>query len=271
MVARAARWAVTAGLMLAVVPEAFAQADGAASAREAMKSRSNLSIMEGVLERAVILGANNLNQRVRAVTPQDVLLLTGEARVRGFRLHGYGLFFDVEVPVLRQSVAWSLQALLDQGGLPLTAAVSQLRAYVNSVTDLGARRSLEVALRRLELQVYSTRTGIAPASGAPVVAQGFPAIPTAALAWLADPNGAYTAEVKSALMDAMLEHSGALMIGPDEWLTAAARDNGPRDHLNPSDDVRSIVLRVKGRDLAALRAGRLSLDEARSRVEVRQE
>ena len=116
--ARAARWAVTAGLMLAVVPEAFAQADGAASAREAMKSRSNLSIMEGVLERAVILGANNLNQRVRAVTPQDVLLLTGEARVRGFRLHGYGLFFDVEVPVLRQSVAWSLQALLDQGGLP---------------------------------------------------------------------------------------------------------------------------------------------------------
>ena len=72
-------------------------------------------------------------------------------------------------------------------------------------------------------------------------------------------------------MDAMLEHSGALMVGPDEWLTAAARDNEPRDRLNPGDDVRSIVLRVKGRDLTDLRAGRLSLAEARSRVEVEQE
>jgi hypothetical protein len=69
-------------------------------------------------------------------------------------------------------------------------------------------------------------------------------------------------------MDAMLEHSGALMVGPDEWLTAAARDNEPRDRLNPGDDVRSIVLRVKGSDLTDLRAGRLSLDEALSQVEV---
>src|ERR1700757_896122 len=78
--------------------------------QEQLKARSNISIMEGVLQRAVVTGAENLNRRVRTVAPQDVLLLTGGAEARGFRLDGYGVFFDVEVPVLRQSVAWSLRA-----------------------------------------------------------------------------------------------------------------------------------------------------------------
>ena len=37
-------------------------------------------------------------------------------------------------------------------------------------------------------------------------------------------------------MDAMLEHSGALAIGPDEWLTIAARgDSTSRPRLAPAD------------------------------------
>ena len=73
-------------------------------------------------------------------------------------------------------------------------------------------------------------------------------------------------------MDAMIENSGPLTLGPDEWLTVAARDNVPRDPLIPSDtaDFSTIIFRVKGSDLTAFRAGRLTLEEARKKVEVRE-
>ena len=59
-------------------------------------------------------------------------------------------------------------------------------------------------------------------------------------------------------MDAMIENSGPIALGADEWLTVAARDNVPRDPLIPTDaaDTRSVIFRVKGSDLAAFRAGR---------------
>jgi hypothetical protein len=89
---------------------------------------------------------------------------------------------------------------------------------------------------------------------------------------LENPNDAYTREVKAALIDAMLENSGPMALGADEWLTVAARDNAPRDTLIPGDtlDFSTIIFRVKGSDLAAFRAGRLTLEEARTRIEVRE-
>ncbi len=267
-----------------VVPIAVAllMAAGAAQAQEsgaarrapvvtdAAKVRSNLSIMEGVLERAVVLGADSLNRRVRALAPQDPpLLLAGEVDVRGFRLDGYGVFFDVEVPVLRQSVAWSLRALMDQGGVPLTAALSQLRAYVRTAADAQTRQSLERALQRLEMQVGAGDShGVTPAAAS---SSGAVAPAPEALEWLSNPNAVYTAAVKAALVDAMLEHSQALAIGADEWLTIAARDNESRRHPGQGDDGGTITLRVKGSDLAALRAGRITVEDARRRVEIREQ
>jgi hypothetical protein len=89
---------------------------------------------------------------------------------------------------------------------------------------------------------------------------------------LQDPSEAYTQEVKSALIDAMIDNSGSLGIGDDEWLTLAARDNVQIDRFTPGDpsEVSTIVLRIKGSDLAAYRAGRITLDEVRSRVDVRE-
>jgi len=274
-VTRTAALAVTAALALTTASTVFAQAaQESAADLAAMKARSNISIMEGVLERAVVLGANNLNRRVRAVAPQDVLLLTGEASARGFRLDGYGLFFDVEVPVLRQSVAWSLRALMDQSGVPLGVALSELRVYVQSVQDPRTRQSLERALHRIELQVGGDVNGLTVASAAspgPAPSPS-PKLSPAALAWLNDPNGAYTSEVKGALIDAMLEHSAALGIASGEYLTVAARDNERPSRVDSGagDDVSSIILRIKGSDLQALLAGRMTLDEARRRVEVRE-
>jgi hypothetical protein len=172
------------------------------------------------------------------------------------------VFFDVEVPVLRQSVAWSLRALMDQGGMPLAVALDQLRSYVRAAADVRMRQSLETALQRVELQVSTSEFGVGAQH------QGVPTVP-AALEWLKDPNGAYTTEVQGTLVDAMLEHSQALGLGADEWLTVAARDNKPPSRTGQGDDGVTITLRVKGSDLAAARAGRLTQEQVHGRVQVR--
>lgn len=259
---RTRRWLAGACTVVVLAGGAQAQTARPAAADAAARTRSNLSIMEGVLERAVVLGADSLNRRVKVLAPQDPpLLLAGEADVRGFRLDGYGVFFDVEVPMLRQSVAWSLRARLEQNGVPVAAALDQLRSYVRSATDARTRQSLEQALQRLELQVSSPENG---------AATGGRAVSSAEVAWLSDPNAAYTAAVKGALIDAMLEHSQALGLAPGEWLTVAARDNESRAHV-PGEDRTTVTLRIKGSDLAALRAGQISPEEARRRVEIREQ
>jgi hypothetical protein len=70
----------------------------------------------------------------------------------------------------------------------------------------------------------------------------------------------------------MIENSGSLPVGENEWLTVAARDNIRPDRLVPGDtsNISSIVFRIKGSDLAAFRAGRMTLEDARTHVEVKQ-
>ena len=47
-----------------------------------------------MLEGAVEHGATVIRDRLQALLPAD-MLLTENARARGFRLEGYGVFFDV--------------------------------------------------------------------------------------------------------------------------------------------------------------------------------
>src|SRR5262245_12555250 len=75
--------------------------------------RHHIYVMEGALARAVNFGASRLTREVRAVIP-DLFVLAGEAQARGVYLEGYGVFFDVEVPMLRQSMMWSLRTMMDQ-------------------------------------------------------------------------------------------------------------------------------------------------------------
>ena len=81
---------------------------------------------------------------------------------------------------------------------------------------------------------------------------------------------AYREAIKSALVDAMLEHSRGINIQPDEWLTIAAHrgDSG----LTPNEIVTTstLVLRIKGSDLAVYDADRTKKDEIRKRVEARE-
>jgi hypothetical protein len=278
-------------VLVAAAPAALGQSAQSPSVELAAQARYKIFVMEGVLERAVANGAAILSRQVRAVAP-DSLLLTGQPEARGFRLDSYGVFFDVQVPALRRSVAWTLRSMADDNGVAATTALAQLRAHVQTVSDPRMRAELQRALRRLELQVGPGPMQVAPdrvtSSGSSSLASPASASqrvevsdPAAAgqmgalivdPALLLNPNEAYTREVKAALIDAMLENSGPLGINSDEWLTVAARDNERGDRLVPGDayDVMTIVFRIKGSDLADFRAGRMSIEDARQRVEVRE-
>lgn len=273
-------------LILGVAGVSSAQTAQSSAEAEQARARQRVFMMEGVLERAVQIGVDSLRQRVRTVMPDDTLLLSGAPAVRGFRLDGYGVIFDVEVPALRRSMAWSLRTMNESAAM-VARDIAQMRAMLQAIPDPRVRAEFERSLRRVQQQMGPMGPAPAPevtaAQAAPgaVTAQAVsstsiaPAGPPAPLPdvqLLQDPSQAYTQEVKAALIDAMVENSGPLGIGNDEWLTLAARDNVQIDRFTPGDpsEVSTIVLRIKGSDLAAFRAGRITLDEVRARVDVRE-
>ena len=109
-------------------------------------------MMEGVLERAVQLGVDNLRRRVRAVMPDDALLQGGAPQVRGFWLDGYGVFFDIEVPALRRSLAWSIRTMNETGNA-LARDLAAMRAFVPAIPDPRVKAEFERTLRRVQQQI----------------------------------------------------------------------------------------------------------------------
>ena len=255
----------------AVVPLAAQNAAAARAAADQKQSRYQIGVMERVLEGAVEHGATVTRDRLQALLPAQ-MLLSENARVRGFRLDGYGVFFDVEVPSLEGTLPWSFRTL-DQNDLGLESALKALHAHIEAAGD----PNLQQALTRIELQVGPmsavTRGGGAPAgaryatgSAAATGADGRQSTDPI----LSDPEEAYRGEVKQALMDAMLDHAAPLAIGPDEWLTIAARRNENRVRLAlPESNVQTIVIRARGADLAAFRGGQISREDAFKRIEAR--
>ena len=242
--------------------------------RDLTLARQQIAIMESVLESAVANGAENLVRQVRAVMP-DMLMLTGAPRARGFRLDGYGVFFDVDVPEMRRSMTWTLRTLIDESGLAANA-LAELRSTLEVITDPQVRAEAERAIQRIERQVgppVDERPGLSTATASGSAEAATPGLPPGIDPLLVEnPSAAYTKEVRAALIDAMLQTSGSLEVGPDEWLTVAARDNYSGQPFVPdSADLPTLVLRVRGSDLAAFRAGRITLDEGRGRVQTREQ
>jgi hypothetical protein len=90
-----------------------------------VQARQQMSAFEGVLENAVRLGAQMLNQRLQESNTDNMVMLAGQARARGFRLDDYGVVFDVEFPSMRRSMVWSMQELANAnagGGRALRTA-----------------------------------------------------------------------------------------------------------------------------------------------------
>jgi hypothetical protein len=253
------------------------------AAAQRREARYQIGQMERLLEGAVEHGASVIRDRLAAVMPAD-MLLTESARARGFRLDGYGMFFDVEVPSLAGTLPWSIQTL-DQNDLGLDTALRTLRSFIERSASNDV--NLQQALKRVELQVAPVSTALAlgplagpaganaaGAAGARTAVAPTPdpaaAAATARNAILSDPNEAYRTQIREALIDTMLEHSRGLSIAAEELLTVAARGIEDRPRLTSADnDGRTHVLSVRGADLTAFLGGQITRDEARQRVQVR--
>ena len=265
---------VVIGTLIAAPAWAQPAASTARADADARQSRYQIGQMERLLEGAVEHGVTLIRDRFQQLTqtPAD-LLVTDNAHARGFRLEGYGVFFDVTAPSFETSaLVWSLRTL-DQNDLGVDNALKTLQDRVKG--DPAG----EQALKRLQIQVgpvavariaNPSTDGARNASGSVAATDVDPPPTNTGDPILEDPNEAYRTEVIQALKDAMLDHSTGLGIAAGEWLTIAVRGNDDRPRLAPADsDSRTRVIRLRGADLAAYLARQITRDEALQRIEVR--
>jgi len=244
---------------------AFAQP--ATPPRSDVESRYQIGQMERVLEGAVEHGVTILRNRMQDVTqlPMD-LMVSDNAHARGFRLEGYGVFFDVVAPSFETSALMlNTYNTLNQNDLGIEEATKKLQVAVKGDKDT------EQALQRLLILVRPQYQGLAaPSTRGAGTRTGTAAATGADDPILTDPNEAYHAEVIGALKAAMLDYSSNLEIGATEWLTIAVKGNDIRPRLAPADTSgRTVILRMRGADLTAAHANQIARAEALQRIEVK--
>ena len=186
-----------------------------------IQARQQIAALEIALENAVRQGTLMLDKRLQASNTDNMVMLAGLTRARGFRLDDYGVVFDVEFQSMRRSVVWSIQ---------------ELERNANATTGAGR--------------------AIAAANAEPTVR----------------PREIYQNEITNALVSAIVDYKAPIGIGANEWLTVAARESVfdrrfvPGD---PNDTAITIILRIKGSDLQAIREGTVTREDALKRVAVK--
>ena len=210
---------------------------------EQVRRHEQINLFEGTLERAVTNAARRVAKDVQEHT-SNANFMTTDAHAKGFILDGYGVFVYVEIPALDVNLTVGL--MLDQ-------------------IERDAQQKAEVDQAKAEANPVSNRSEV-KADLVPVV----PKTAREALKSVMDTGEKYRNEVKLQLTDAMLDFSKNLELKPDEWLSVAAR--GSDGALTPGEilQLTTVVLRVKGSDLGDYLAGRLTKDEARAKVQLRQ-
>ena len=209
--------------IVALVFSAASSLDAQSPARPAIQktspqiqARQQISAFEAALENAVRQGAQMLDKRLQESSAANMVMLSGLARARGFRLDDYGVLFDVEFPSMRRSMVWSMQ----------------------------------------ELERANAGRAVRAADDTPAIR----------------PREIYQTEITAALVNAILDYTGSVGVAATEWLTVAARESVVDRRFmagDPNDTAITVILRIKGSDLLALRERQLTRDEARNRVDVK--
>ena len=221
-------------MMMMTLPALARAQTSVPSTPEQARRHDEISLFEGTLVGAVNKAAHNVARDVQSHT-SNANFFSGDARAKGFILDGYGVFVYVEIPALDLT----LSLAMDQ--LERERQSQAAPGPVNNAADLKSEPKLVI-----------------------------PSTAREALQAVMDTGQKYRNEVKLALTDAMLDFSKNLELKPDEWLSVAARGNDSA--LTPGEilQLTTVVLRVKGSDLADYLAGRSTRDQARAKVEVRQ-
>jgi hypothetical protein len=263
----------------------------AAQSRPARDAKYRIGQIERILEGAAEHGAKGAQELFKTMLPGD-FLLTDDVHVRGFSIGDWGVFFDVQMPPLESTTPW-IVSTLDQSGLDITNAMRNLMSIALSTPDPSARQVNVQSVERVTLQLGMTTSSIgtptvATQTGQPqtltaqaptqtarqveaasLVSEPTRVSRTSAPAPAADnnPQAAFHAEVKAAIIEAMLEHGASLRLRPEQRLMVAIRgvDNLPR--LAPGEpESPTIQITISGADLLAFTAQQLSHDEVLKRI-----
>ena len=162
------------GILLAVIAAltvpALSQAQG--RSRDEQRRRNQIRMMEGVLVQAVRLGAEEVSTTMERFEPAGVTVLSGIPRARGFVLDGYGVFFDVEIPDMNQSVIWSMMNV--QRDRQVGNALDSLRSALESMPDGPNRQQAQMALQQVTKTVGPAMPAARPAGAARACARARP-------------------------------------------------------------------------------------------------
>jgi hypothetical protein len=235
---------------------------------EALKLRKEIQLMEGVLARAGSVAAQSVGSELQKLEP-GLTVFIGNSRARGFIVNGYGIFFHVEVPALSGTVLWS--QMVTQRELQFGTALAMLKRALEDMPEGPSRRNALQAVSTLDRQAGQSQQLREVASAdvkAPATTDAPAAPPASALTneVMRDPNEAYKQEVKRELIDALLNHSLPLNVAADQWLEVGA-------HMMETPQGQrgaTLMIRVKGSDLAIFAADPTRRDEIRAKVEVRE-
>ena len=233
-----------------------------------IESRYQLRIMERVFEQAVTDGAEQFASRIETSDPSSRINFAGTAQARGFRLDGYGVFFDVQVPMLRPSINWVFRQL-NQSDLSariaadLDEVLPVLREKMRTFDD-------EQLMENFERALLAFPRPLPP--GPPMGPEGPPMEPPpgaqlvgreALVASEEDLQAEYAAQIAAEVTAVILDHSEAILLGADDWLVVATVAS-----FSPNNTPgMKMMLKILGSDLIALRAGELSREDAIKRIE----
>lgn len=259
-------------LVLAIVPVAGQTArqearPQSAPAADREPSRLQMGVMEDAFQRGVEVAHGRAVEAMQEAAGMPALFsFEGNTRARGFRLEGYGVFFDVDLPPIPRSVEWSFR-VLDTGAM-LQPDIEQLQRQLAQINDPRVTRALAPILKSMQSKV-SAGSSIAGASGSSGNAPGVRPTLVGEGTSPTDPFRGYVNELKRTLVQIMLEYGPSIRLGAEDWLHVAAREMAPR--LMPGNPTEAtITLRIKAGDLAALKAGRLTHEDAIRRVDVKE-
>ena len=222
---------------------------------ESQPLRKQVALMEGLLARAGTVAADTIARRLQEVEPA-LQAFIGPSRARGFIVDGYGIFFHVEVPALSGTIAWSQMVM--QRELQIGNALNNLKRALADMPDGPGRQQAQQAIA-----ILTRQAGPIKANADAEVAAANVALPARDALW--DPNEDYKQEVKRELIDAILNHSLPLNVGPDQWLEVGAH----MMETPQSQRGTTLMIRVKGSDLAIFAADPSRREEIRKKVEVR--
>lgn len=209
--------------------------DGASAEAQMLQRRFQFQLMEGVLENAVKQGATEVAMRAQTAMPIGTLFM-GQPRAKGFPLDGYGIVFDIEIPVIRESAVIASQMLVP----PVPPS---------GTTPVSGRPGAPT----------TRSTGVVaddPMARSPIVPDPF----------LSEPNQFYRNAVRDKLVDAMLDYSRPLNVPAGEWLSVVARSEDDPMPNSLYDDSRTLILRIKGEDLSLFHVGKITREDVKKRV-----